>query len=51
MCSSDLTFNKSFGGDPAPGSEKKLTVQYKLNGKPGSATFAEGALIVLPMPK
>jgi HEAT repeat protein len=45
------TYNKSFGGDPAPGSEKKLKVQYKLNGKPGEATFAEGALIVLPMPK
>jgi len=47
----DTTYNKSFGGDPAPGSDKKLTVQYKLNGKPGSATFAEGALILLPMPK
>jgi HEAT repeat protein len=47
----DPTYNKSFGGDPAPGSEKKLTVQYKLNGKPGTATFAEGALIVLPVPK
>jgi HEAT repeat protein len=45
------TYNKSFGGDPAPGSEKKLKVQYKLNGKPGEVTFAEGALIVLPMPK
>jgi hypothetical protein len=45
------TYNKSFGGDPAPGSDKKLRVQYKLNGKPGEATFAEGALIMLPMPK
>lgn len=45
------TYNKSFGGDPAPGNEKKLKVQYKINGKPGEATFAEGALIVLPMPK
>jgi HEAT repeat protein len=47
----ETTYNKSFGGDPAPGSDKKLTVQYKLNGKPGAATFAEGALILLPMPK
>jgi len=47
----DATYNKSFGGDPAPGSEKKLKVQYKINGKPGEATFAEGALIILPMPK
>lgn len=47
----DTTYNKSFGGDPAPGSDKKLTVQYKLNGKPGEATFAEGALILLPAPK
>lgn len=47
----DPTYNKSFGGDPAPGSDKKLRVQYKLNGKPGEATFAEGALIMLPMPK
>lgn len=45
------TYNKSFGGDPAPGSDKKLRVQYKLNGKPGEATFVEGALIMLPMPK
>jgi HEAT repeat protein len=47
----DTTYNKSFGGDPAPGNDKKLKVQYKLNGKPGEATFAEGALILLPMPK
>lgn len=47
----ETTYNKSFGGDPAPGSDKQLKVQYKLNGKPGEATFAEGALIVLPMPK
>jgi HEAT repeat protein len=47
----EKTYNKSFGGDPAPGSEKKLKVQYKLNGKAGEVTFAEGALIVLPMPK
>jgi HEAT repeat protein len=47
----ETTYNKSFGGDPAPGSDKKLKVTYKLNGKPGEATFAEGAIILLPMPK
>ncbi len=47
----ETTYNKSFGGDPAPGSDKKLKVQYKLNGKPGEATFAEGALILLPATK
>ncbi|WP_425614376.1 HEAT repeat domain-containing protein [Anatilimnocola sp. NA78] len=47
----ETTYNKSFGGDPAPGSDKKLKVQYKLNGKPGEVTFAEGALIMLPTPK
>lgn len=47
----ETTYNKSFGGDPAPGSDKKLKVQYKLNGKPGEVTFAEGALIMLPAPK
>lgn len=45
------TYNESFGGDPAPGVVKQLKVQYKINGKDGSATFAENALIVLPMPK
>ncbi|WP_254509165.1 HEAT repeat domain-containing protein [Anatilimnocola floriformis] len=47
----ETTYNKSFGGDPAPGSDKKLKVQYKLNGKPGEATFVEGALILLPATK
>lgn len=47
----ETTYNKSFGGDPAPGSDKKLKVQYKLNGKPGEASFVEGQLILLPMPK
>ena len=47
----ETTYNKSFGGDPAPGSDKKLKVQYKLNGKPGEASFTEGALILLPAVK
>lgn len=44
------TYNASFGGDPLPNAVKKLTVQYRLNGKLGTATFAEDAVIVLPMP-
>jgi HEAT repeat protein len=46
-----LSFNASFGGDPVPGTVKQLKVQYKLNGKDGEATFAEDAIILLPMPK
>ncbi len=44
------SYNASFGGDPLPGSVKKLTVQYRMNGKAGEASFAEDALILLPMP-
>ena len=45
------TYNESFGGDPAPSVVKQLRIQYRINGKDGQATFAENALIVLPMPK
>lgn len=45
------SFNASFGGDPAPGTAKKLKIQYKIDGKPGEATFGEDAIIILPMPK
>lgn len=45
------SYNASFGGDPAPGVVKQLKVQYRINGKAGEASFAENALIVLPMPK
>jgi hypothetical protein len=44
-------YNASFGGDPAPGISKQLKVQYRINGKPGEASFAENAVIMLPMPK
>ena len=44
-------YNANFGGDPLPGSVKKLKIQYKINGKAGEASFDEDALIVLPMPK
>jgi len=45
------SYNASFGGDPAPGSPKQLKVQYKINGKASEMTFAEDAVILLPMPK
>ena len=45
------SFNDSFGGDPAPDVAKTLVVEYRMNGKHGEATFAEDALIALPMPK
>jgi HEAT repeat protein len=45
------TYNASFGGDPAPGVTKQLKIQYRINGKSGEASFAENALIILPMPR
>jgi HEAT repeat protein len=45
------TYNEAFGGDPAAGAAKQLKVQYRINGKPSEATFAENSLIILPMPK
>lgn len=45
------SYNASFGGDPLPGSVKRLVVQYRINGKAGKASFAENDLIILPMPK
>lgn len=45
------SYNAAFGGDPAPSAVKQLKVKYTINGKAGEATFAEDALIVLPMPK
>jgi HEAT repeat protein len=44
-------YNESFGGDPVPQTPKQLKIQYRINGKPGEATFAENSLIVLPIPK
>jgi hypothetical protein len=45
------SYSKSFGGDPVPGTPKQLKVQYRINGKPGEATFAENDPVVLPMPE
>ncbi len=44
-------YNASFGGDPLPGISKQLTIQYRINGKAGEASFSENALILLPMPE
>ncbi|MCC7085535.1 MAG: HEAT repeat domain-containing protein [Pirellulales bacterium] len=43
-------YNQSFGGDPVPNVVKQLKVQYRINGKEGRASFAENALVVLPLP-
>jgi HEAT repeat protein len=45
------TYNASFGGDPSPGVVKRLNIEYRINGKSGTASFAENDLIILPMPK
>jgi hypothetical protein len=45
------SFSEHLAGDPVPGAPKQLTVQYRINGKAGTATFAENSLIWLPMPK
>ncbi|MCY2993535.1 MAG: HEAT repeat domain-containing protein [Planctomycetota bacterium] len=44
-------YNSAFGGDPASGVVKQLKIQYRLNGKPGEASFPENATIMLPTPK
>ena len=41
----------AFGGDPAPGTPKRLKIRYRINGKQGDATFMENALVILPMPR
>jgi HEAT repeat protein len=45
------SYTASFGGDPAPGTPKKLKIQYRIDGKAGDESFAENALVILPMPK
>jgi hypothetical protein len=45
------SYNTAFGGDPASGIVKQLKVQYRMEGKPGEATFPEDATIMLPLPK
>ncbi|MFM7076304.1 MAG: hypothetical protein ACKO3G_09590 [Planctomycetaceae bacterium] len=43
-------FNKVFGGDPAPGDKKLLTIRYTIDGKPGEARIEENGTIELPLP-
>jgi hypothetical protein len=43
--------NANFGGEPLPGSIKRLKIHYRINGQVGEASIAENALILLPMPK
>ncbi len=45
------SYNEAFGGDPVPGTAKQLTIRYRINGQNGVVSFAENALIILPMPK
>jgi hypothetical protein len=45
------SYTTVFGGDPAPGATKQLTVNYKINGKADEAYFGENAVIILPMPR
>ena len=47
---SAATYSETFGGDPAPGQTKLLTIQYQLDGQAGEASFAEEAEILLPKP-
>jgi hypothetical protein len=44
-------YNATFGGDPVPGKVKKLTIQYVMDGKQGTASFDENAPILLPRPE
>jgi HEAT repeat protein len=44
-------YNATFGGDPVPGKVKKLTIQYVMDGKQGTASFDENAPILLPQPE
>jgi HEAT repeat protein len=43
-------YNQSFGGDPAPGTPKKLKIEFQIDGKPGEVILTENELILLPTP-
>ncbi len=45
------SYNASFGGDPVPGTAKRLKIQYRINGRQGETSFAENSPIILPMPQ
>lgn len=44
------SFSESFGGDPAPGRPKFLSVKYKANGQSASAMIRENMSIILDAP-
>ena len=44
------SYTRSFGGDPAPGIEKKLNIGYTINGQKGQVSLPENATIMLPLP-
>jgi predicted Zn finger-like uncharacterized protein len=44
------TYSESFGGDPAPGVQKELRIQYTFNGAAGAVAFAENVPIILQNP-
>lgn len=44
------SFNENFGGDPAPGRPKFLSVNYKANGQSASAMIRENMSIILDAP-
>lgn len=44
------SYNGVFGGDPVPGTQKVLKIEYVMDGKSGQATFQENATILLPTP-
>ncbi|MGQ0636906.1 MAG: HEAT repeat domain-containing protein [Planctomycetaceae bacterium] len=45
------TYKSAFGDESAAGGENGLSIQYRINGKEGEVSFAENALIILPLPK
>ena len=48
---SNPSYNSAFGGDPAPGTVKKLVIEYEIAGKTAEASFAENSPINLPIAK
>ncbi len=44
-------YSEAFEGDPAPGTPKKLTIQYRINDKAGETSLVENSLVILQLPK
>ena len=44
------SYNESFGGDPAQGTQKQLKIKYRIDGKAGEVSLNENSTIVLPVP-